>query len=98
MALYLPIQATVDRSILLEIYLVTQSITENGNVIEILGNPVGGPYGALPGDPAWFRGNLGPRTTAYQLAARYAASRYWVGSTADRVCYSASAGRARGRR
>jgi hypothetical protein len=98
MALYLPIQAAVDRSTPLEIYLVEQPITVDGNVVEILANPVGGPYGPLPGDPAWFARRLDPRVAAGQLAARYAASRYWFGSTADRVCYSAYAGRARGRR
>jgi hypothetical protein len=85
MPLNLPTQAAVDRSAPLEIYLVATPIKENGTTIETLEDPVGGPYGSLPGDPAGFPKNLSPRVSARQLTARYAAVRSWFASTSDRL-------------
>lgn len=77
MPLNLPTQAVVDRSVPLEIYLVVVSriLDSKGNLIETIEQPVGGPYGPLPSDPAWFPKNIDSRAAAYQLAARYAATR-----------------------
>jgi hypothetical protein len=76
MPLHLPTQATVDRSIPLDVYLVPSPVRDDqGNILEILEEPVGGPYGPLPGDGAWFPERIDSRAAAYQLAARYATIR-----------------------
>jgi hypothetical protein len=52
----LPIQATVDRPAPLQPTMVdTPVMDDQGNVLLLLRNPVGGPYGPMPADPAWFR-------------------------------------------
>lgn len=72
----LPIQGAVDRSIALDIYLVSQPVTDdNGNIVEILEDPVGGPYGPLPGDPPWFPESVNPRMAVCQILSGYAAAR-----------------------
>jgi hypothetical protein len=55
MELMLPVQAAVDRSELLDVYLVS-ILTHDNQTGEplIRKEPVGGPYGSLPGDPAAF--------------------------------------------
>jgi len=74
MALRLPKQGSVDRSVPLSSYLVTIAITDrDGNVIEKLGTPVGGPYGAVPGDPAWFSERVDPRLAVCQVLSAYSA-------------------------
>lgn len=78
MALRLPVQATVDRSARLDIYLVpggTPVTDSKGNVIAILKNPVGGPYGSLPGDPAWFPDTVNTRLAVCHILSGYAAAR-----------------------
>ncbi len=51
-----PVQATVDRPVPLQATMVdTPVIDDQGNVLLLLRNPVGGPYGGMPSDPAWFR-------------------------------------------
>jgi hypothetical protein len=72
----LPVQGVVDRRIALDIYLVPLNVTDDkGKIITILENPVGGSYGALPNDPAWFPENINPRLAACQLLSEYAAAR-----------------------
>ena len=53
MTLHLPTQAVVDRSVLLEMFLVETPIRDTrGTLIQILKNTTtGGPFGPLPGDP-----------------------------------------------
>ncbi len=76
MPLNLPRQAVVDRSVALDVYLVVaDTIMQDGKLIETIEQPVGGPYGSLPGDPAWFPKNIDSRAAVHQLAARYAATR-----------------------
>lgn len=77
MPLNLPTQAVVDRSVPLDVYLVVVSriLDDEGNLIETLEQPVGGPYGPMPGDPAGFPKNIDSRAAAYRLTARYAATR-----------------------
>jgi hypothetical protein len=72
----LPVQGVVDRSALLDIYLVgTPVIDDDGKTVEILEDPVGGPYGALPGDPAWFPQSVNPRLAVCHTLSGYAAAR-----------------------
>jgi hypothetical protein len=77
MQLKLPVQGVVDRSIPLDIYLVAQPVTDaNGNIVEILENPVGGWEAvALPGDPVWFSGSVNPRVAVCQILSGPAAAR-----------------------
>jgi hypothetical protein len=80
MPLRLPVQATVDRSASLDIYLVATPVTDSsGHVVEILENPVGGPYGALPGDPAWFPATMNTRLAVCHVLSGYAAARCRAG-------------------
>lgn len=71
----LPVQGVVDRSVPLDIYLVATPVTDDGKTVEILEDPVGGPYGALPGDPAWFPESVNPRLAACHILSGYAAAR-----------------------
>jgi hypothetical protein len=72
----LPVQSVVDRRIALDIYLVPLNVTDDtGKILQILENPVGGPYGPLPSDPAWFPESVNPRLTACQLLSGYARAR-----------------------
>jgi hypothetical protein len=74
MTLKLPKQGSVDRSIPLSSHLITIAITDShGNVIEKLGTPLGGPYGSVPGDPAWFLEKVDPRLAVCQVLAPYSA-------------------------
>jgi hypothetical protein len=78
MALKLPAQGAIDRSIPLSDFLLTTVIADdNGNVLEKLVNPVGGPYSALPGDPAWFPARVDPRTAVCQALSPLAAIQCW---------------------
>ena len=84
MALRLPKQGSVDRSVPLSSYLVTIAITDrDGNVIEKLGTPVGGPmarypetqHGSLRGlTPAWRSVRFFPRTVRCTACAPAATS------------------------
>ena len=72
----LPVQGVVDRRIVLDIYLVPRKVTDDdGKILVILENPVGGPYGPLPNDPGWFPESINPRLAACQLLSGYAATR-----------------------
>ena len=72
----LPVQGVVDRSVFLDIYLVATPVTDaNGKTVELLEDPVGGPYGALPGDPAWFPGSVNPRLAACNTLSACAAAK-----------------------
>jgi hypothetical protein len=72
----MPVQGVVDRRIALDIYLVPLNVTDdNGKILVILENPVGGPYGPLPSDPAWFPESINPRQAACQVLSGYAAAR-----------------------
>jgi hypothetical protein len=74
MPLRLPVQGVVDRSVLLHMYLIsTPVIDSTGKTVEILKDPVGGPYGALPADPAWFGEGAGYRFAVCLLRSRRAA-------------------------
>jgi hypothetical protein len=76
MALRLPRQGSIDRSVPLSGFMLTTAITDDtGKVIEKLVSPVGGSFGMLPTDPAaWSPANGGPRTAVCQiLSARGAA-------------------------
>ncbi len=74
MALKLPAQGAIDRSIPLNDFLLTTVIADDsGNVLEKLVNPVGGPYGALTADPAWFPARVDPRTAVCQALSPFAA-------------------------
>jgi hypothetical protein len=75
MQLKLPNLGAVDRSRSPRLYLIPTRVTDpNGNV-EILLNPVGGPYGPLPSDPAWFPDSINPRTVVCHILRGYAATR-----------------------
>ena len=78
MPLHLPIQAVVDRAMPLSIApLIDQEVRDpqSKRVIEILRNPVGGPYGSDPGDPVWFPPQVNPRIAVCQVLSSYAVSR-----------------------
>jgi hypothetical protein len=76
MQLKLPVQAAVDRSVPLAIYLVATDVFDSGgNIVEILNEPVGGSYGSLPGDPAWSAANVNPRLAVCRLLSGYASAR-----------------------
>ncbi len=82
MQLKLPVQGVVDRSMLLDIYLVaTPVIDATGKTVEILKNPVGGPYGALPGDPCRFRESVNPHFGVCHVLSGYAVAPCLLGST-----------------
>ena len=68
----LPVQGVVDRSVPLDIYLVATPVP---GANEILEDPVGGPYGAMPGDPAWFPEGVNPRVAVCHILSGYAAAR-----------------------
>lgn len=73
MALKLPIQATVDRATPLDIFLVPTEVTDStGRVIEIIEDPVGGPYGPLPADPGNFPASADPRLAVCHILSGYA--------------------------
>jgi hypothetical protein len=75
MPLKLPVQATVDRSIPLDVYLVPQPVPPDGPPLEIVKDPVGGrEAAALPGDPAWFPESVNPRVAVCQILSGYAAA------------------------
>jgi len=66
MELKLPVQAVVDRSVLLDVYLLSRTV--QGTVVK---DPVDGPYGALPGDPVWFSPMVDPRLRACEMFPGY---------------------------
>ncbi len=68
----LPVQGVVDRSVPLDIYLVATPVPGANETLE---DPVGGPYGPLPGDPAWFPESVSPRLAACHILSGYAAAR-----------------------
>jgi len=75
MPLRLPVQSVVDRSVLLDIYLVAQPVTVNGVTVEILKDPVGGSEAVpLPGDPAWFPESINPQVAVCHILSGYAAA------------------------
>jgi hypothetical protein len=78
MQLKLPNLGAVPRSRSPRLYLLPTPIKDaSGNVVEILLNPVGGAYGPLPNDPAWFPDSINARTAVCRiLRAHTAASRY----------------------
>lgn len=72
MQLKLPDLGTVDRSVDSSLYLVPTPVTDdNGKVLEILLDPVGGPYGSLPGDPAWFGRHLSSCSAVRHILRRH---------------------------
>jgi len=74
--LNLPIQAVVDRAATLGVGTVDQEVrNKDGKLIQILRIPVGGPFGADPGDPAWFPPQVNPRTAVCRILSSYAAGR-----------------------
>jgi hypothetical protein len=76
MPLNLPIQTVVDRSVQLSYATVDQEVrNRDGQLIQILRNPVDGPFGAEPGDPAWFPRHINPRVAVCQILSSYAAAR-----------------------
>jgi hypothetical protein len=73
--LKLPVQAAVDRSVPLDIYLVRQPVPPTGPAEEFLEDPVGGAEAvALPGDPAWFPKSVNPQVAVCQVLSGYAAA------------------------
>lgn len=58
MELKLPTLGTVARSRSPRVYMIPTKVTDAQGDIEILWNPVGGPYGPLPSDPPWFPGSV----------------------------------------
>jgi hypothetical protein len=76
MPLKLPVQAAVDRSVPLDIYLVRQPVPPTGPpYLEYLEDPVGGAEAvALPGDPAWFPKSVNPQVAVCQILSGYAAA------------------------
>lgn len=76
MALKLPNQVSIDRSVPLSSYMLTIVITDNhGDVIQKLNNPIGGPYGAVPSDPAYFPDGVNTRVAVCQVLTANAAMR-----------------------
>jgi hypothetical protein len=76
MSLNLPIQTVVDRSVPLSYTTVDQEVrNRDGQLIQILRNPVDGPYGSEPGDPVWFPQHVNPRIAVCQVLSSYAVSR-----------------------
>ena len=52
----LPVQSAVDRAVPYEPYFVEKRIVDNGKLVEVLLEEVGGSFGPLPGDPPpWSR-------------------------------------------
>lgn len=55
MLVYIPIQTVIDRPEHLDQFMVKTFVTDNaGNVVDVLEQPIGGAYGMLPDDPAWY--------------------------------------------
>jgi hypothetical protein len=78
MPLKLPSQGAIDRSVPLDSFMLTTVIADpSGNVLEKLVNPVGGAFGALTGDPAWWPARVDPRTAVCQVLSPYAAVQCW---------------------
>ncbi len=78
MPLHLPIQAVVDRSMPLSkapVIDLEVRDPQTKRVIQILRNPVDGPYGFDPGDPVWFPPQVNPRIAVCQVLSSYAVSR-----------------------
>ena len=76
MQLNLPNLGAVDRSRSPRLFLVPTPVRDDdGKIVEILENPVGGPYGPLPSDPAWFPGSINPRTAVCHILRGPAAAR-----------------------
>jgi hypothetical protein len=68
MALRLPRQGSIDRSVPLSSFVLTTAITDQGKIIEKLVSQVGGSFGSLPSDPAaWSTANRGPGTAVCQI-------------------------------
>jgi len=75
MPLHLPNQGVVDRATVFTYPLfIRQDVVFRGTLIQILKSQVGGPYGAEPGDPAWFPSRVNPRTAVCQVLSPYAVS------------------------
>ena len=68
MPLKLPVQGMVDRAATLDIYLIPNPVTDPDE-------PKGLPFGALPGDPAWFPESVNPRVAVCHVLSGYAAAR-----------------------
>lgn len=76
MPLNLPIQAVVDRSVLLSYATIDQEVRNNeGQLIQILRSPVDGPFRREPSDPSWFPPHVNPRIAVCQVLSAYAVSR-----------------------
>jgi hypothetical protein len=75
--LYIPIQAVVNRSELLQIFMVDTPIVDptTGRVLQILKDPPWGAYGPVPGDPAWFSPMVDSRRAVCQVLSSYALGR-----------------------
>ena len=74
--LQLPNLGAVNRSRSPHLFLLPTPVRDaDGTIVEILENPVGGPYGPLPSDPVWFPGNLNPRTAGCHILRGPAAAR-----------------------
>lgn len=67
MDLKLPVQATVDRRILLDVYLLSRNIVKDGKIIQIFKNPVDGPFGTMPGEPGQFSLAVDPRLRGCEM-------------------------------
>jgi hypothetical protein len=76
MPLNLPVQAVVDRSAPLSYTTIDQEVrNKDGVLIQIVRNPVDGPYGREPSDPGWFPPYVNPRMAVCQILSSYAVSR-----------------------
>jgi hypothetical protein len=74
MPLNLPIQAVVDRSAPLQLFLVDTPVPAVHPVL-ILRNPIGGTYGPMPSDPAVSSSRVNPRLAVCQVLSAYAVPR-----------------------
>lgn len=76
MQVNLPVQAVVDRSVLLDMFMRSVYVRDkDGSVIQILKNPVGGPYGMMPGDLGWFSVSIDPRVLGCEMFRGHDAGR-----------------------
>jgi len=80
MSLNLPTQAVVDRTAPLSFATIDKEVRPTrgpraGQVIQILQDPVDGPFGFHPSDPAWFPPHVNPRIAVCQVLSSYAVSR-----------------------
>jgi hypothetical protein len=76
MPLHLPVQAVVDRSAPLSYATIDQEVrNDKGQLIQILRNPVDGPYGREPADPGWYPRHVDPRMAVCQILSSYAVAR-----------------------